>query len=138
LPAPDALTLEGDAPAFWAEAKLDSVTVNLRGGTADAQLFTRSGYLKRQLKFSDSADGVNHYAWQNTADKAEASLPVNPRVRLNKYRRIIDNAQAKLSVNPRTREYFYSETGMQGDQPYTVKAHGWLKSSQSGSQQAAR
>ncbi|MDR0480136.1 MAG: hypothetical protein LBH31_10130, partial [Burkholderiaceae bacterium] len=114
LAAPDTLT--GGSPVFWADSRLDTVTVDLKGGTAEAKLFTRSGHLKRQLKYTDNADGVNHYAWQNTADKA----------------------QAKLSVNPRTREYFYSETGAQSGQPYTVKAHGWLTSGQSGSQQAAR
>jgi hypothetical protein len=116
LAAPDALTLSGGDAVFWADAKLSTVVVDLKGGTAEAQLFTRSGYLKRQLKFSDSADGVNHYAYQNAADKT----------------------QAKLSVNPQTCEYFYSEIGMQSGKSYTVNAHGWLKSSQPMSQRAVR
>jgi hypothetical protein len=106
LPKPDQLEIEGGELAFWADTDMEYVVVNLKDGTAEVQLLTQGGLLKRELTYRDSADGVNHYAWQSGA---------------------ADNIQSALSVNPRTREYFYTETGFLAGKSYSVKAHGWLE-----------
>jgi hypothetical protein len=104
---PDSLEVaEGDL-AFWADTGVEYVLVYLDTGTAEVQLLTQAGLLKRELKYKDAADGVNHYAWQSG--------------------NMADNIQSALSVNLKTQEYFYTETGIRAGQPYSVKAHGWLK-----------
>jgi hypothetical protein len=116
LDAPDALTLARGETDFWNNAELSAMEVNLKAGTAEAKLSTRTGQIKRRLKHTDSADGMNHYTYQNASDRT----------------------RSRLSVNPQTREYFYNETGVQGGKSYMVNAHGWLKPSPSASKQAAR
>jgi hypothetical protein len=107
LPSPDHLEATGGDPGFWADPDIEYIVVNLDTGVADVQLLASAGRLKRQLKYTDMTDGVNHYNWQNETPT--------------------ENYQSLLSVNTQTREYFYTEVGIQNGKPYTVKAHGWLK-----------
>jgi hypothetical protein len=104
-PDPLALTPGGDA-AFWEDATLERVTINTDTGNARLVVLTRDGDRSRQeLQYKDSADNVNHYAFTDAATQT----------------------QVDMSVNMNTYEYFYTETSIKAGQPYTVKAHGWLK-----------
>jgi hypothetical protein len=99
------LTMElGDA-AFWTDATVEQVSIDLTTETADVDLLTRAGLLSRHMQYRDGADGVKHYAFED--DKKQT--------------------KADLSVNMNTREYFYTESGVKDGKPYVVKSHGWLK-----------
>ncbi len=97
------LTVESGDQQLWAGANLEQVSVDLDQGSADVQLLTRKGALKRHLAYRDGADGVKHF----TSDDA--------------------GVHSDLSVNVKTNEYFYTERGSIEGKPYVVKAHGWLK-----------
>ncbi|MDR5808500.1 hypothetical protein [Caballeronia sp. LZ019] len=99
------LTMESGDAAFWADASIDEVWVDLQTQTADVNVVTRSGDLSRHMSYRDGADGVKHYSY---ADKSS-------------------DTKADLAVNMQTREYFYTESGVKNGQPYVVKSHGWLK-----------
>ncbi|QSN64966.1 filamentous hemagglutinin N-terminal domain-containing protein (plasmid) [Caballeronia sp. M1242] len=99
------LTLElGDA-AFWADATVQQVSIDLTTDTADVDLLTRAGALTRHMQYRDGADGVKHYTFEDEKKQTKADL----------------------SVNMQTREYFYTESGVKDGKPYVVKSHGWLK-----------
>ncbi|WP_309775021.1 MULTISPECIES: hypothetical protein [Caballeronia] len=99
------LTMElGDA-AFWADASIDEVWVDLQTETADVNIVTRSGDLSRHMAYRDGADGVKHYSYEDESS----------------------NTKADLAVNMQTREYFYTESGVKDGKEYVVKSHGWLK-----------
>jgi hypothetical protein len=99
------LTMElGDA-AFWADANIDEVWVDLQTQSADVNIVTRSGDLSRHMAYCDGADGVKHYSYE---DKSS-------------------DTKADLAVNMQTREYFYTESGVKDGKAYVVKSHGWLK-----------
>jgi hypothetical protein len=99
-----ALTLEAGDAQWWAAASLEHVSVDPDQGSADVELLTRKGALKRHLAYRDGADGVKHFV----ADDASG-------------------AHCELSLNAQTNEYFYTERGAIDGKAYTVTAHGWLK-----------
>jgi filamentous hemagglutinin family protein len=107
LPSPGQIEATGDGSAFWADVTVQQISVDSSNKTADVLLLDKAGPIERQLKYTDAADGTNHYRGQS-----ETSA---------------ENFQAELSVNTQNNEYFYTETGMQKGKSYTVKAHGWLK-----------
>jgi filamentous hemagglutinin family protein len=103
LAVPQPLTLDAGPYALWCNAMLDYVEINAEGTEAFVRLHTHEGLIERRLPLKDSGGGVKHFA----ADDVTAKI------------------HADLSFNPDTHEYFYQETGA-GEQPYSVKAHGWL------------
>jgi hypothetical protein len=105
LAAPQELTLEiGDA-VYWADATVDSVSVDTLLHTASVELSTHAGTMSRALAYRDGADGVKHFVYEDEQTQTKADL----------------------SVNVQTHEYFYTERGTKDGKAYVVKAHGWLK-----------
>ncbi|MFM0625730.1 hypothetical protein [Paraburkholderia xenovorans] len=99
------LTMTAGDAAFWADAEVEHVNVDMLAHYADVRLLTHSGPVDRHLAFRDGADGVKHFTYEDKQSQTKADL----------------------SVNAETHEFFYTESGVKDGKPYVINSHGWLK-----------
>jgi len=99
------LTVQAGDAAFWADAEVEHVNVDMLMHFADVRLLTHSGPVQRHLVLRDGADGVKHF----TSEDKQSQM------------------KADLSVNAQTHEFFYTESGVKDGKPYVINSHGWLK-----------